>query len=200
MKPSNIAVDRSHSLAAIAAFMLFTAALAFPVPAQNPATAPNAVVTVDGAKTPELVPDWILWRELFRVAALLSEKSPDSGQSVWINRLHLSQTQMQALIAHGRSFKDEEAQMFLEAKAIATTGNGVISEAARGRLRQLQADNEWQALNYRDRLAEAIGDDAIRRMQSFARLNIAPGIRVIDFVPCKPPRNACAFLSKKSEE
>jgi len=150
---------------------------------QPPAPGYRPTVTIDGASHPEQVPDWILWREMFRAAVLLAEKAPDAGRDVWVNRLHLSPRQMNHLIALGREFQDEEGQMMRDVKQIAGGSNGVPSESVKARLRQLQAENEIRISAYRDRLAEAIGWESMQKLQSFARLHIAPGVRIGELVP-----------------
>ena len=120
---------------------------------------------------------------MFRAAVLLSEKAPDAGRDVWVNRLHLSAQQMNQFIALGREFQQEEAQMNRNAKQIAGASNGIPPEPVKARLRELQAENEIRISAYRDRLAEAVGPESMQRLQSFARLHIAPRIRVGEFAP-----------------
>jgi len=151
--------------------------------AQAPGGAVKPVVTVDGRANPELVPEWILWRELFHVAVFLAEKAPDQGKDVWINRVRLSPQQMNQLIGHGVGLMQEEAQSEQEIKGLMKTSGAMKPEVLRGRLRQLQADSEKRILAYRDRLGETIGSETILKMLSFARLHIAPGVRMGGFVP-----------------
>lgn len=136
------------------------------------------VITIDGAMDPDRIPDWILWRELFSVAAMLAEKAPDGGQDIWMNRLGLSRAQMDQIIAYGRALGDDEKQIDREAKAIASSSRGFINGSTKSRLHQMKADKESRLLERRDQLRARIGADAILKLQSFARLNIAPTIKV----------------------
>ena len=172
------AISRLFKSMSMFTLLLYLMADAVPVMAQSAPAKARPVVTIDGALEPDRIPDWILWRELFQIATIMSEQAPDSGRDLWMNQLRLSQQQMDDLVARGRSFKDEEALMIRGAKLIDTGNNGALSETAWGKLRQLRLDNEKLVLTYRNRLAEAIGDEAIRKMQSFARLHIAPSFRL----------------------
>jgi len=53
--------------------LLFVGALCIPslLRAQDPPDPkPTPMITVDGSKEPEKIPEWIVWREIFRVATL----------------------------------------------------------------------------------------------------------------------------------
>src|SRR5213592_5084513 len=47
----------------------------------------TVTVTIDGSKDPDKIPDWILWREIFRVCALLSDNAKDHGDEIWLKHL-----------------------------------------------------------------------------------------------------------------
>ena len=66
--------------------LLLTAITAFP---QTPAKTKASVITIDGSRDPDRIPDWILWGEVFRMALVLSEKTPDAAPSIWMEKLHL---------------------------------------------------------------------------------------------------------------
>jgi len=183
MKSSQTQLHLVWSRAGIAAWILAILLAASPAPAQQPPPGGyRPAVTIDGASQPERVPDWILWREMFRAAVLLAEKAPDEGRDVWVSRLHLSAGQMNQFVALARSFQDDEARMLRDAKAIAGAAGGIPSDAVKARLRQLQLENQVRISGYRDRLAGAIGPESMQKMQSFARLHIAPRIRVGELV------------------
>ena len=180
---SKSATSKSFRNAGAIVLLLSLLPIAVPTMAQKPAAAVTPIITIDGASEPDRIPDWILWRELFRVAALLADKAHDSGRDTWINRLGLSEAQMNHLIAHGRAFQDEEKQITSEANKIVGTSGKALSDPVKSKLHQMQADKESRILEYRDALKSRIGVEAIERMQSFARLHIAPTIKVGTMVP-----------------
>ena len=157
---------------------LFAIWLTTPATAQTPSANTRPVVAIDGAVTPERIPDWILWREVFGLVTRLADKSPDSGRSYWANSLGLSPAQVAQLVAQGRAWRDEEGQMNLQARNLIGASGAPLSPTARVKLHQIQAAKESRILARRDSLRGSIGTDAFERIRSFARLHIAPTIKV----------------------
>jgi hypothetical protein len=178
------AISRHRRTVVASALVLFLVPI-IPAMAQKPADSVKPVVTIDGAREPERIPDWILWREFFSVAVMLAEKAPDSGRDIWMNRLGLSQAQMNHLIVHGRAFQDEEKQINRDAVKLVGTSAKELSGPVKSQLHQMQADKESRILGYRDALKSRIGKEAVERMQSFARLHIAPTVKVGTLMPDK---------------
>ena len=166
---------RKCHMGLLALLVLF---IAGPATAQGPAKMPKSTVTIDGASEPERIPDWILWREIFRVSAELAEQLPTRGQDFWMERLHFSSAQTDALISLGTAFIKEEAQIDSDAKKLIASSGRVAPAALQNQLRQIQTSKEKRILTIRDQLKANIGSDAFNRMQSFARINIAPTIKV----------------------
>jgi hypothetical protein len=177
MKISHAGSRKIPAAAAAAALCLLVLAIR-PARAQQAGGAAQPVITIDGAIEPDRVPDWILWRELFSVAAMLADKAADGGQDIWMNRLGLSRAQMDLIIAHGRALGDEEKQLNREARAVVSAARGVIDGPTKSRLHQMEADKESRLLVRRDQLRARIGADAVQRLQAFARMHIAPTIKV----------------------
>jgi hypothetical protein len=180
---SSSAQPRFCSILAAAAFLLLLAVPAVPARAQKASDAVKPVVTIDGSVEPDRIPDWILWRELMSVAAMLADKASDSGGDIWVNRLGLSQAQMNNLIAEGRALRDDEKLIDSDVKGIITAAGGNLDGPTKSRLFQIQADKESRVLVRRDALRALIGKDAYLRLQSFALLRIAPTIKVGTMVP-----------------
>lgn len=152
-----------------------------PARPQDGAHPGKPVITIDGAAEPDRIPDWILWRELLTVAEMLANKVPDSGREIWIDRLGLTQVEMNSLIAHGRALREEEKGIDLEVKSIIKAAQGGIDGPTKGRLHQIKADKDSRILIRRDLLKSDIGMHAFLKLQSFARLHIAPTVKVGTF-------------------
>ena len=140
------------------------------------ASAQAPTVTIDGSREPDKIPDWILWREMYLVAAMLADKSPDKGEEVWVRSVNLTYEHMAQLIEQGFAFRQEELAMNQKAKDMARSGLG--RDSLQRELRQIQADKEHRILEMKELLRQRIGEQAFQRMQSFARLHIAPTVKV----------------------
>jgi hypothetical protein len=140
------------------------------------------MITIDGSKDPDKVPEWIIWRELLRGAVRLADESPTRGLEIWVDRLGLSATAADEIVVHGRRFHDQEKAMDDEAKSLVTIGQEP-STAIRDRLKGIQADKEQKIIAFRETLKNAIGEDAFNRLQSWSRLHIAPTIKVGVLMP-----------------
>lgn len=162
----------------MALLSLFTIALAL---AQTPDKKATPMITIDGSQTPDRIPDWILWREVFKTVSLLSDKSATKGDDIWVQKLHLSRQQTNQLIQHAGVHRDMDSAISIEAKNLkASTKES--KELLRIKLQQAQMNKEVQILELRDALRARIGEDAFQRLQSYAKLNIAPTIKVGDIV------------------
>ena len=181
---SRIAVWRPLAIAGALAFLFLNILSIVPAWAQNASGTVKPVVSINGAVEPDLIPDWILWRELFHGAVLLGDRSPTRGRDIWMDRLGLTTAQMNQIIALARTFLDEEEQIDLEVSAIVASPDSAASESTKSKLHQKQAEKESGILAMRDALRLRIGTEAFLKLQSFARLHIAPGVKVM-----KPPEN-----------
>jgi hypothetical protein len=148
---------------------------------QAPDKKPVAVVTIDGAQTPDRIPDWILWREVFKTVSLFADKSSEKGNEIWADKLQLSQPQINQLLQSAKDHGDMDSAKTAEAKNIKSSTKET-KESRRIKLKQTQMSREVQILELRDALRARIGEDAFQRLQSYAKLNIAPTIKVGDVV------------------
>jgi hypothetical protein len=162
----------------VALLSLLTIALAL---AQTPDKTRAGVVTVDGAQNPDRIPDWILWREVFKTISLLEEKSARKGDEVWADKLHLSQPQISQLLQSAADQRDMDTAKAAEARTLKTSAKET-KESRRLKLKQAQMNREVRVLELRDALRARIGGDAFVRLQSYAKLNIAPKIKVVNLV------------------
>jgi hypothetical protein len=159
----------------MAAF-LFLCMVVFVV-AQTSGGKPSPTITIDGAQTPERIPDWILWREMFRRVSTFSDQSATQGKEIWVDKLHLTMPQMNELLQHASRHRDMDAAKNAEAQSLKASRTET-KDTLRLKLRQSQMNKEVQTLELRDELRARIGEDAFNRLLSCARLNIAPTIKV----------------------
>ncbi len=158
----------------VALLLLFTIALAL---AQTPDKKATPMITIDGSQTPDRIPDWILWSEVFKTVSLLSDKFATKGDDIWVQKLQLSREQANQLIQHAGTHRAMNSAKNVEARNLkASTKES--KESLRIKLKQAQMNKEVQILELRDALRARIGEDAFQRLQSYAKLNIAPTIKV----------------------
>lgn len=167
---------------------LFTSLLLFPVLAatlsgsplaQNPPiTAPTTTITIDGSKEPDRIPEWILWREVFRTVALVSEKSKDHGDGILSKHLGMGQKEKDKFVARCLMLQDDEAGFDKKAQTIVDASPKNLSEETKKKLKDLHEDKKNKILDHRDKLKNEIGDQLYNRLKSWARLHVAPGIKV----------------------
>jgi hypothetical protein len=151
------------------------------VVAQAQSRKPSPTITIDGAQTPERIPDWILWRELFGRVSIVSDMSPTHGKDIWVDKLRLTMPQMNELLQRASEHRDMDSAKHAEAKRLKASSKET-KESIRIKLRQTQMSQEVQTLQLRDELRARIGQDAFDRLLSYARLNIAPAIKVGNIV------------------
>jgi hypothetical protein len=148
-----------------------------------PEPKPTPMITIDGSKEPEKIPEWILWLEIFRVATLLDEKSPKAGEDVWKNRVKLSDKEMKQVIARGHLFRDEEDAMDKEAQDLLKAAGKTVDAGTQDKLDKLQAKKEKSLLDHRDLLRDDLGKESFDKLNAFARKEIATTIRVGELFP-----------------
>lgn len=139
----------------------------------------NRKILVDGSQNPDQIPEWILWNELFQMAASHNEKLPGKGKELWIDKLGLPQKAMNELVNHGYESRELHAAANKEKDAIASESKSDSNkDKARAKFKKTQAYVESRTLELRDKLRARIGEDAFLRLQSYARLRIASQIKV----------------------
>jgi hypothetical protein len=139
------------------------------------------VVRIDGSKEPDRIPEWILWEEIFDIAAILAEKESDRGRDLWIETLHLNWDEMLQVVARGQELKQLKETMDKEAeRLIQKAGNK--PESIQAELSRMQLRKEAEILVLKEKLRSSLSGHGFQRIMSFARLHIAPGIVMGDFV------------------
>jgi hypothetical protein len=139
-------------------------------------------ILIDGKNEPERVPDWIVWDVFFQQAVHLNETSSTHGQELWIDRLHLSQEVMDAIVAQGYEYVEMADDKAIEVENLVTDSKKAHpqkidhpdrKEGLRIKAKKVQLHMESRTLEMRDRLRQRIGEDAFLRLSSFVRLQIA---------------------------
>ena len=147
--------------------------------AQTPARkSPTPVITIDGSVTPERIPDWVVWRELFRTAVEMSDRSSSGGQYLWMDRLHLSREQMNEVVRLAHEQRDLDSAFIKQSKDEIKNQVKGKPDLLKMKLKQIQVNRECRVLEYREKLRARLDLHAFERLQSYARLRIAPGIKV----------------------
>lgn len=175
MSPKQLYSRNRKAVWPMAAF-LFLCTVVFVV-AQTSGAKLSSTITIDGAQTPERVPDWILWRELFRRVSMFSAESPTQGKEIWVDKLQFTMPQMNEVLRHASEHHDMDAAKDAEAQSLKASPKETKG-TLRLKLRQSQMNREVQTLQLRDALRSRIGEDAFARLLSYARINIAPTIKV----------------------
>jgi hypothetical protein len=167
--------------------LLIAIAIAVVLGLAQPQNGKSGRVLVDGRLNPEKVPDWILWNEIFVIATHLNEKSSTQGRELWIDRLHLPENAMKEIIEIGYEQLEMSDDASNEAEDFIADSkkdkpdkidHPNREEGLRIKLKKVQLHRESRTLEIRDKLRQRIGDDAYLRLSSFARLQIAPNIKI----------------------
>jgi len=179
MTPRQLYSRHRRSLWPLAAFLSLSTVVF--VVAQPPGGKPSPAIAIDGAQTPERIPDWILWRELFRRVSTVSDMSAMHGKDIWVDKLHMTMPQMNELLQRASEHRDMDSAKHADAKRLKASSKET-KESLRIKLRQTQMSQEVEILKLRDKLRSRIGNEAFERLLSYARLNIAPTIKVGNIV------------------
>jgi hypothetical protein len=139
------------------------------------------IVTIDGSKEPDRIPEWILWEEILDIAAILTEKESDKGRDFWVETLHLNSDEMLQVVARGQELKELKEAMDKEAEKLIQKAGG-SPKSVQAELQQMRLNKEARILALKEQLRTKISGHGFQRIQSFARLHIAPGIKIGEFV------------------
>ena len=183
MKASPTSQSNTHKIATIL-FLGMSLWIPSLLRAQDPPDpVPTPMITIDGSKEPEKIPEWIIWREIFRVATLLDDQSPKANDEVWKNRVKLSDKEMKDVIARGRAFRDDESAMDKDTEKLIKAAGKVLDAATKDKLDKARARKEQSLLDHRDLLKVALGKESFEKLNSFARKEIAITIKVGELFP-----------------
>jgi hypothetical protein len=103
------------------------------------------------------------------------------GKDIWVDKLHMTMPQMNELLQRASEHRDMDSAKHADAKRLKASSKET-KESLRIKLRQTQMSQEVEILKLRDKLRSRIGNEAFERLLSYARLNIAPTIKVGNIV------------------
>ncbi len=139
-------------------------------PAQFSLPAPSEWVHIDGAKNPELIPEWNVWKHAFMVFAVGSDLPTDVIK-------HLSKEEAAAVRAAAAQHQKDKAaceQRGLKLQAlVATESASVINR----RTEEINLDCRWQTLRLRDHLLESLGPEGQAALRQWVE-GLKAGIHV----------------------
>jgi hypothetical protein len=167
------------SLVAVVVFFTSVPAAAQKPPVQFSVPAPSEWVHIDGAKNPELIPEWSVWKHAFMVFGVASELPTDVMK-------HLSKEEAAAVrAAAAQHRKDTSAceQRGLKLRPMLETE---AVDAVNRKTEELNLECRWQTLRLRDRLLEALRSDgqvALRQWVEAAKADIRVSVpkKELDF-------------------
>ena len=115
----------------------------------------TVTVTIDGSKDPDKIPDWILWREIFRVCALLSDNAKDHGDEIWLKHLAMRKNEEVKFVARAFVWQVDDADYDKLAKGLAGDGQN-LSDNVKERLRDLFERKKAMILDHRAKLKDEL--------------------------------------------
>jgi hypothetical protein len=145
---------------------------------------PNPVITIDGQKDPDKVPEWILWREAFRLAIHLADTAPSQGKELWVDAVGMSMGSMARAISAARDCFREEGAREMTAKSLVSPGR-IPSDSVMASLKKLDGERQESVLRYRDALRSAMSAAEYSQLASWLRIHMAPTIKVGEMFPGK---------------
>ncbi len=139
---------------------------------------PVPQITIDGQKDPDKIPEWILWREVFAISLDLSNRSAAGAREFFVSRLGLSTQSHLQLLAQAIELERQETTLNAAAQKIKGNATGPFTDAMKQQLRALDDDRHNRVLQLRDLIRGSLQPDEYARLYSWARVNLAPGIKV----------------------
>jgi hypothetical protein len=124
------------------------------------ASAPTDLITIDGAKTPEMIPQWAVWTSAFHIITASRRAGSNALQDV------LGLTDPEA----ARLFREAEAQYARDSacgrrvERLRPLVGKEKDSAINGRTEAIQIECRWDTLRARDRLLEALRPEAQVRL------------------------------------
>jgi len=153
---------RSLTLASFALWA--SAATAAPGPQPSPAPSPPQpdIVHVDGARSPELIPQWSVWGYVFRVVSGGPRQLPSSV-------IRLVSKEEEALVMREADAvqKVDAACQTRAAKAAARLGIDTVASVD-AKVRAISVECRWETLRARDRVLAGLNPEAATALAAFA--------------------------------
>lgn len=131
------------------------------LPAEQQTPPPDEIVTIDGAKNPELIPQWSVWEMAFRVMAGGPRQLPSSVYHV-VSKEEGARIMAAADADQRRDAACRERIAKLR-PLLLTTKPSVIN----ARQMEIQIDCRWQTLRTRDRLLEELRPEGQAALVAF---------------------------------
>ncbi|MEP6593679.1 MAG: hypothetical protein ABJC51_08295, partial [Acidobacteriota bacterium] len=128
----------------------------------NAGNAASAMVQIDGATRPELVPQWSVWAYVFRILAGGPRQLPTS-----VLRLVSRDEEALMLKAAAAAQTSDTACQVRLAGLLAKRGDASV-DALDARLRDITVECRRDTLRARDRVLEAINGEAAAALTAFA--------------------------------
>jgi len=149
---------------ALALFALWVSAakFAFPQPAPPPSAPQPDIVHVDGARSPELIPQWSVWGYVFRIVSGGPRQLPSS-----VIRLVSKEEETLVMREADGVQKVDAACQTRAAKAAARLGIDAVA-AVDARLREISVECRWETLRARDRVLNGLNPEAATALAAFA--------------------------------
>jgi len=123
-------------------------------PAQEPAGSPAEIMHIDGAKNPELIPQWSAWGFAFRVFAGGFRQLPSSMIP------HVTSAEHALILKESDSVQKIDAACLERHRKILAARAGKTLEELDKEVRELNLDCRGETLHARDRLLATISPEA----------------------------------------
>lgn len=153
-----------HTRAVRSALVLLTLALVFqaaPASSQT-ASSTDAFVKIDGMKNPELIPEWLAWREAFATIATV-----DLDKSGFTKNLVLTPTEKTLLKKEAQEEKTRQVSCIQKQERLLVQMKAAPPETVNAALADARIDCRWATLDARDRLLEGLSPEAQVSLQAF---------------------------------
>lgn len=148
----------------LALFALWVSAAKFAVaqPSPPPSTPQPDIVHVDGARSPELIPQWSVWGYVFRIVSGGPRQLPSS-----VIRLVSKEEETLVMRESDGVQKVDAACQTRVAKAAARLGIDAVA-AVDAKVREISVECRWETLRARDRVLNGLNSEAAAALAAFA--------------------------------
>lgn len=118
---------------------------------------PDKVVQIDGAKNPELIPDYLVWEHAFGALTIIREKNLTLG----IKSLKMSDADLSLVFAEAKLQTDRDNTSVRRQRKRREELSATDAKPAEilAEMRKIILEARWAALEARDRLLDALSTD-----------------------------------------
>jgi hypothetical protein len=142
-------------------------------------TKPSEKIDMDGSKNPQMIPRWVIWRNVFRVVNHLSSPNSRDPRSPY-EQLDVSREDWNVILAEAKHQAEQEAQKTKEYEPIIQN-----LQAQKKTVREILAAlapfelaERWEYLAGGDRLMEKLSPESAVRLQRWIDEMIVRGFRM----------------------